>query len=145
MDAPSKSGSETKSGWKDQAIKICRARKKQQMSEVYRILAMLLGVPPNPTDKLRFDFTDKDKKFKSITMTPLEYYKSLAPEFDVDDLVVLANDPRHSTGKVYSAQLSDSFVGGRTSKYLNVEAEQLEDAVVKMIKEDMAVWLVLAV
>lgn len=131
---------EKKDAWRSQALEACRKKKKEQLNEIYRMLSMLCGTSPKPTQKLRFDYYDKDKKHQILEKTPLEFYQALAPEFDVDDLVVLSHDPRYSMNRVYAAKHSASFVGQVTNKVLNVDIDKMNEMVVKMLKNDTPVW-----
>lgn len=45
------------------------------MSEVYRILTIVLGVPPKATDKFKYEYYDTDDKYHVWEGTPVEFYK----------------------------------------------------------------------
>ncbi|KAK9897360.1 peptidase C1B, bleomycin hydrolase [Cystobasidium minutum MCA 4210] len=124
----------------DMAVKACRSRKTEQMSEIYTMLAMMCGVPPKADEKLTYEFYDKDKKFKSIKATPKELYKSLEGSFKASDCISLINDPRNESNKLYTVQRLGNVWNGRPVLYVNTESETLEDTIVKMLKADMPVW-----
>jgi bleomycin hydrolase len=58
----------------------------QQMSDIYRIVGICLGIPP---DTFTWEYYNKAKEFKSIgPITPLDFYvKHVKPYFNVDDKV----------------------------------------------------------
>lgn len=58
----------------------------QQMSNIYRIVGICLGIPP---DTFTWEYYNKAKEFKSIgQITPLDFYvKHVKPYFNVDDKV----------------------------------------------------------
>lgn len=58
----------------------------QQMSNIYRIIGICLGIPP---DTFTWEYYNKAKEFKSTgQITPLDFYvKHVKPYFNVDDKV----------------------------------------------------------
>jgi bleomycin hydrolase len=56
----------------------------QQMSDIYRIVGICLGIPP---ETFTWEYYNKAKEFKSIgQMTPLNFYiEHVKPYFNVDD------------------------------------------------------------
>ena len=128
--------------WKFQAIAACRRRKKQQMYEIYSILAMVLGKPPTAKQALTLDVYDKKNKHKCLTMSPLEIYHSLAPDFVVDEFVMVAHDPRHPVNTAYTVQRGSTVLDFNQSKYLNVDIDTIEDLIVATLKTDRAIWCV---
>lgn len=122
------------------AIAACRSRKAEQMSEIYTILAMTVGQPPRPDEKLTYEYYDKDKKFRTLEMTPLEFYKALEGSFKAEEAISLINDPRNPLDKLYTVQRLGNVWGARPVLYVNTENEVLEDMIVKMLKADLPVW-----
>lgn len=118
----------------------CRARKDEQLSEIYTIITMCLGSPPAANEKMKYEFYDKSGKYQTFTMTPLELYADLAPAFKPDDTISIVNQPNHELGKLYTVDRSQNVVGGRKTQYVNIAIEELEQAVIKMIKADEPVW-----
>lgn len=121
------------------AIDACRSRKTQQMSEIYSILVMTLGAPPKPADTFRYEFYDKDKKFKLIESTSIELLKSLAPIFVPQDCISLINDPRNPLDELYTVQRLGNVWNARPVLYANTEPEVLEEAMIKMLKADLPI------
>ena len=58
------------------------------MEEVYRILAITLGTPLKPEESFTWEYYSKDKKFHSVTTTPLEFYHKMA-QVDVGKAISL--------------------------------------------------------
>jgi bleomycin hydrolase len=58
----------------------------QQMSAIYRIVGICLGIPP---ETFTWEYYNKAKEFKSIgQITPLDFYVGhVKPYFNVDDKV----------------------------------------------------------
>ena len=110
------------------------------MGEIYTILAMTVGVPPARDAKLTYEFYDKNKKFQSLTLTPLEIYASLASNFVAHECISLINDPRNAIDTLYTVERLGNVWGGRPVLYVNTEARVLEETMVKMLKADVPVW-----
>lgn len=122
------------------AVHACRARKEEQLSGVYTIITMCLGTPPSATEKYTYEFYDKKGQYQSFEMSPLELYADLAPAFKPQDTISLVNQPNHELGKLYTVERSQNVVGGKKTEYVNMQIEDLEQAVIKMIKADEPVW-----
>lgn len=60
-------------------------------------------------------------------MTPLEFARSL--NYDLEDTILLSNDPRHEYDAVYSIKNSDIVVGRRSVRYVNVPSAVMVAAV----------------
>lgn len=58
------------------AISTTRKRKSEQMQEIYTVVTLMLGELPKADEPFTWQFYDKNKKFHSLTATPLEFYKS---------------------------------------------------------------------
>ena len=122
------------------AVSACRSRKNEQLSEIYTILAMTVGVPPARDGKLTYEYYDKEKKFRSFNLSPIEIYESLAPTFTVGDSISLINDPRNATNKAYTVARLGNVWEGKPVLYVNTEVDVLEQAIVKMLKANQPVW-----
>jgi bleomycin hydrolase len=61
----------------------------QKMADVYRIVGICLGIPP---ETFTWEYYTKTKEFKSVgPITPLDFYtKYVKPFFNVDDKVSAA-------------------------------------------------------
>jgi len=112
------------------------AVRQQLMLEVYRVLAIHLGTPP---ERFTWAYRNKDKAYTRVgELTPLEFARQIAP--DLDDIVCLVNDPRHPYGVTMTVDHLGNVVGGRPVKYLNVAADKLKDLVVTGISAGRPVW-----
>ncbi|GAA5876731.1 hypothetical protein JCM16303_006266 [Sporobolomyces ruberrimus] len=123
---------------KQLAIQSARRRKEEQMSEIYRILAITLGAPPKPTDPFVWEYYSKDKKYHRVEATPLSFYKDHSL-VDLAKHISLIDDPRNKHG-LYSVDRLGSVVGARPVKYLNVGVEQLKKTAIALLRNDNPVW-----
>ncbi|XP_052870148.1 bleomycin hydrolase isoform X1 [Anopheles cruzii] len=114
---------------------------KQQMGEIYNIVGICLGIPP---EKFTWEYYDKSKKYLSIgPIRPIDFYeKYVKPYYNVDDKVCLVTDPRSSSlyGRSYTVDCLGNVIGGRPILYNNQPVELLLDLVTKALKFGEAVW-----
>lgn len=114
---------------------------RKQVGEIYNIVGICLGIPPND---FVWEYYDKSKKYNSIgPITPLDFYdKYVKPSFNVDDKVCLVTDPRPTNpyGKAYTVDCLGNVVGGRAVLYNNQPVELLMDLVVQSLKNGDPVW-----
>jgi bleomycin hydrolase len=122
------------------AVSACRIRKTEQLGEIYTVLSMCLGTPPSPNKQFKYEFYDKKGQYHLLETTPLELYKALEPVFKPADNISLVNQPNHELGKLYVMERGHNVYGGRDLLYVNTEIEDLEQAVVKLLKADEPVW-----
>lgn len=117
-----------------EALATLRAKKEELLAEVYTVMSATLGVPPNPDKKFTWDYYDKDKKSKSWTGTPKEFYKLFAvtKEYNPAQSFSLINDPRNDYKKLYTVDQLGNVWGGRPVLYVNTEIIDLKNAVVKV-------------
>lgn len=120
-----------------------RQRKGDMVVEIQRIITLLLGPPPNPTEAFTWQYMDKDKSTHEIKMTPTEFADSvstMSPPISVESMVSLSHDPRHEPLSLLAIPRLGNVVGGRAITYVNVEMHTLKDACVKMIKTGRPVF-----
>lgn len=118
--------------------KAMEQRKEAMLGEIYRMLALTLGVPPT-----EFEWTRKDVSGKVIERkryTPQEFYA----EYCGDDLrgnyVMLMNDPTRPYYKVYEIDLDRHTYDGDNWTYLNVPVEDIKAAAIKSIKDSVMMY-----
>ena len=116
--------------------------RKGMLDEVYRILAIALGVPPKEITFEYKDTTDEKKFHQYGPMTPTEFYKDFIG-LDLNDYLVIMNVPDVEDmpyGKTYSVQYSGNMVGGRPNIYLNVPGDEMERLTIEQLKDGQDVW-----
>jgi bleomycin hydrolase len=116
-----------------------REKKGELMEEFYKMLCINLGVPP---ETFYWEWRDKNGVFnRRGNITPVEFYNEYVG-LDLDDFVSLINAPTKDKpfNKLYTVQYLGNMVGGRDTRYLNVDLKTLKKATVDMIKGNHAVW-----
>ena len=109
------------------------------LSEIYQMLCISLGTPP---EKFDWSIRDKKEKFHRFTdLTPQSFFKKHV-DIDLNDFVCLINDPRPFTdyNKTYTVDYLGNVYGGNIIRYLNLENEDLKKYTIKSIKADDPVW-----
>ena len=110
--------------------------KQNYLNDVYRIIAMHLGMPP---EKFDFVYEDKDKNVHQLNdCTPLKFAENL----DTQNCVTLINDPREE--RPYMKHYTSDFIAsveGECLDFLNVEIDVIKDLVKKMIDNGRSVWM----
>ncbi|KAI5480942.1 bleomycin hydrolase [Pseudohyphozyma bogoriensis] len=117
------------------AVQQARELKADMLKEVYKIMAICVGSPPQP---FVWEFEDKNKKYRKLVMTPVELAQSLG--HGLEQTMVLANDPRNQYNVSYSFQGGGEVIGGRMIKYVNVPIEEMKAAAIKQLKNNVPVW-----
>ncbi|BGP26443.1 bleomycin hydrolase [Rhodotorula toruloides] len=121
------------------AAQSARKKKEEQMSEVYRILAIALGQPPKPDDTFVWEYySKKDKKYHRVETTPQKFYQLVG--VDVSKALSLVNDPRHEYETLLSVDRLGNVWGGVPVKYVNVDIDVLKNTAIKLLKNDTPVW-----
>ena len=114
-----------------------REKKGEFMEEFYRMLCINLGVPQETFD---WEWRDKDGFFhRRGNITPVQFYNEYIG-VALDDFVTLINTPNKPFNKIYTVQYVGNVVGGKDTRYLNVDLETLKKATIDMIKGNRAVW-----
>ena len=126
-------------GMKGSSTDELRVRKGDYLEEFYRMLCIHLGTPPQD---FYWEWRDKDDKFhRRGKITPLDFYGEYIG-LSLDGLVSLINAPTADKpfDRLYTVRFLGNVVGGKESRYLNVDIDTMKAAVVKMIKNNHAVW-----
>tara|TARA_Y100000768_G_scaffold383679_1_gene366257 strand:- start:1963 stop:3306 length:1344 start_codon:yes stop_codon:yes gene_type:complete len=116
-----------------------REMKNIMIDEVFRMLSMHIGTPPQKFD---WQVRNKDKKFLRFkNLTPQSFFNEHVG-LKLDDYVCLINCPMDDKeyNKVYTVEHLGNVVEGRKIRYLNVTSKEMKDASIKSIKEDNPVW-----
>jgi bleomycin hydrolase len=114
-------------------------QKINMLGDIYKMLTIHLGTPPNS-----FDWQTRDKKKKFIRfkdMTPTSFYKDHVG-LKLDEYVCLINCPMSDKeyNKVYTVDYLGNVAEGNPIRYLNVESQMMKDAAIRSLKKDEPVW-----
>jgi bleomycin hydrolase len=118
---------------------VLEARKTEMLEEIYRMLAIHLGEPPS---EFEWQWRDKDKDFhRDGVLTPQQFMAKHIP-LDLDSMVCLIHCPTETTpyNTLFTVNFLGNIVGGRSTRYLNVELEVMKQAAIEQIKDERPVW-----
>ncbi|KAG7192074.1 uncharacterized protein KQ657_002434 [Scheffersomyces spartinae] len=113
--------------------------KASMVKEIYKVIALLLGTPPKPTDKLVWEFKDKDGTYKYFETTPLDFYKTHV-EYDASVRFSLIHDPRNDFGKLYTVDRLNNISEGKPIEYVNVDIKTIKNIAIKMLKDNEPIF-----
>ena len=115
------------------------AAKREMLNEVYRMLCLFLGEPPQRFD---FEYRDKSKQFhRDANLTPKQFYDKYIG-VDLGEYVSVIHAPTKDKpfGKTYTVKYLGNVLGGREVKYLNVEMDVLKRLAVAQLKDGEPIW-----
>eukprot|EP00794_Sanderia_malayensis_P014388 gene14388-15885_t len=111
------------------------------MNQAYKVCAICLGIPPESFD---WEYYDKNKKYKCIrNITPHDFYhQHIKPIFNMEDKVVLVNDPRphNEYNKLFTVAYLNNMTDGRPALYVNQPVEILKKYAIKSLRNNESVW-----
>ena len=115
-----------------------RKHKEERMKEIWRVLCIHLGTPP---EKFDWQWRDKDKEFhRKGTMTPLEFVDEYV-EVDWEDYICIVNDPRNEYYRTYTVDFLQNVAGGPPVVYLNVPSDEMKDITQRLLEDGIPVWM----
>ncbi|MBN1434210.1 C1 family peptidase [Candidatus Fermentibacterales bacterium] len=116
-----------------------RQRKAGMLDEVYRILSICMGQPP---DEFCWQWRDSDDEFhRAGVLAPLRFFDEYVG-LSLDDYVCLINAPTGDKpfGKLYTVQYLGNVLGGSPVIYLNAPIQDLRSAAMETIRDGQPVW-----
>ena len=113
--------------------------KNQMLEQIYKMLVIHLGNPPNS-----FDWQTRDKKKNFLrfeNLDPNSFYNDHIG-LKLDDYICLINCPMSDKkyNKVYTVDYLGNVIEGNNIRYLNVESEEMKRATINSLKDDQPVW-----
>lgn len=115
------------------AADVAKARK-EVLKDVYRILSLCLGTPPQ---EFTWRYETTDHQIKQLRTTPLEFFKSIVPEdYTPDTYVMIMNDPTRPYYQTYEIQNYRNTAEGLNWLYLNLPNDVIKQAAIASIKNN---------
>ncbi len=113
------------------------ALKLQAMKDVYRILAMHLGVPPAKFD---WRFVAKDKKVTPLKAWTPKTFSAATLAADLDEMVALYSIPTLPFQRKYEIDLDRALLDAPNMFFVNCPLEVLKEAATACVLSDRPVW-----
>jgi bleomycin hydrolase len=115
-----------------------QAHKETRMADIWRVLCIHLGTPPERFD---WQWRDKDDKFhRAGSMTPQEFVAEYVT-IDWEDYVCLVHDPRNAFYQTYTVDCLQNVAGGPPVVYLNIPMEEMKAIAQQLLEEGTPVWM----
>lgn len=112
--------------------------KTKMLGEVYRMLALNLGVPPT-----EFTWTRRDSRGNVVdtrTYTPQEFYKEYLGNNLRNDYIMVMNDPTREYYKLYEIDYDRHAYDGSNWTYVNLPVEDIKEMAIASIKDSVAMY-----
>ena len=100
----------------------------EQLSEIYRMLALRLGEPV------------KEFQWQGKTYTPKSFYDEFIGEDLENNYVMIMNDPCREYGKVYEIDYDRHVYDGHNWLYINLPVERIKEMAIASIKDNTAMY-----
>ncbi|MBQ8046647.1 MAG: C1 family peptidase [Prevotella sp.] len=116
---------------KDSAI---QQRKTEQLSVIYRMLALTLG---EPVKTFTYAHVDKNgrQKGEARQYTPKEFYTETVGKDLNGTFIMVMNDPRHEYHKTYEVEFDRHTYDGHNWKYLNLPMDEIAQLAIASLKD----------
>ena len=118
--------------------KEARSHKESRMEDIWRVLCIHLGTPPESFD---WQWRDKDKEFhRRGKMTPQQFAEEFV-DLDWEEYVCIVNDPRNEYYQTYTVDYLQNVAGGPPVVYLNVPSDEMKSITQEILEDGMPVWM----
>ncbi|PLX09628.1 MAG: aminopeptidase [Marinilabiliales bacterium] len=112
-------------------------KKLEMLGDIYKMLALGLGEPPQ---EFNWRYKDKDGKLsEEKTYTPMSFYKEFVT-VDLNDYVLLMDDPSREYNKLYEIEYDRNMWDGRNWKFINLPSSQIKEYAKKSIMDNEAMY-----
>ena len=112
--------------------------KVEQLQEIYRILALCLGVPPS-----EFTWTRTDAKGNVVsteTYTPKSFYDKYIGTDLENNYIMVMNDPCREYYKIYEIDYDRHVYDGENWVYLNLPVDEIKQMAIASIQDNTALY-----
>ena len=120
-------------------LREARKRKDDLLAEIYRVLSISLGQPPQSFD---FEYRDKDNVFhREEGLTPKSFYEKYV-KTSLAEYVSLTDAPIHGwkKGTKYTCPLVNNVVGGENVIFYNSDMKIIKDGAILSLKNGEPLW-----
>ena len=118
--------------------KEARSHKDSRMEDIWRVLCIHLGTPPESFD---WQWRDKDKEFhRRGKMTPQQFADEFV-DVEWEEYVCIVNDPRNEYYQTYTVDYLQNVAGGPPVVYLNVPSDEMKSITQEILEDGMPVWM----
>ena len=115
-----------------------QSMKVEQLSDIYRMLALCLGEPVKEFEWIRCDKSNNIVSRK--TYTPKSFYDEFIGEDLENNYIMIMNDPCREYGKVYEIDYDRHVYDGHNWVYVNLPVERIKEMAIASIKDNTAMY-----
>lgn len=114
-------------------------RKEAQLREVYHMLTLFLGTPP---EKFTYTLMNKDgKRISTREYTPLQFYQDYVAADLQNNYVMMMNDPTRPYFKVYQIDMDRHSYDGKNWTYINLPMDSIKKIAIASIKDSTMMYM----
>jgi len=114
-----------------------RSKKVEMLQDIYRMLAMNLGVPPTEF-QWRYETKD-DSLSQAKTYTPLEFYREVVG-VNLDDYICIFSCPSREFEKLYQIRYDRDMFDKADFTFINLDIDKLKMYTLESVLDDEPVW-----
>lgn len=115
-----------------------QAQREAMMSEVYRMLALNLGIPPT---EFEWRYKNKDGELSAYkTYSPMSFKKEVLGDIQVSDYVMLMNDPTRPFDTHYEIENYRNVEEGVNWHYVNLDNASIKEMAIESLKNNEAMY-----
>lgn len=121
------------------SLEEAESMKEEMLKEVYNILSICLG---NPPESFNFEYVDKDKAYHlEKDLTPKSFYSKFIG-IDLSEFISVINAPTETKpfNKTYTVDHLGSAVEGSPILYFNLPMDEFKELVISQLKAGELVW-----
>ncbi len=144
-NSTSQMGTQIKTKLREDALRLraakakdCQGMKVEMLKEVYRMLALCLGVPPQEFTWARYNSHDEFVSEK--TYTPKSFYQEFVGEDLENNYIMVMNNPAVEYGKVYEIEYDRHVYDGQNWVYLNLPIGDIKKMAIASIRDNTALY-----
>jgi len=115
-----------------------QAMKVSMLKEIYRMLALCLGVPPTEFTWSRYN--SKGEFVSSKTYTPKGFYDEFIGQDLENNYIMVMNNPAVEYNKVYEIEYDRHVYDGQNWVYVNLPIEKIKEMAIASIKDNTALY-----
>ena len=108
--------------------------KTRMLAQIYKMLVMTIGEPPQ-----KFTYAFKDKTGKPLgaakEYTPQSFYQEIVGQPLNGSFIMVMNDPRRPYYKTYEVEYDRHTYDGHNWKYLNLPMDEIEQLAITSLKD----------
>lgn len=124
--------------FKDKSEAYIKNAKIKMLGDIYKILAISLGEPP---ESFYWRYKNKSDKISDTKKyTPMSFMKEVIGEVNFDDYIMLMDVPNHAYNKVYEVEEERNTTAGKNWLFINLPASKIKEFALKSIKDNEAMY-----